>query len=431
MKKMRISMFVLAFCMGLPFLASEGYAADEPLGQGRKAKEIFGRQSGYFHPYLSVSQLHSDNIYNTKDNPASDFYTIISPGLWLSIPGTRQKSFDISTSTMAPGGFTMSRDKIDSFRRYQAGLSYGADIVRYHDKTEENVTDHNVGGFFQLNLKGGLSIDLIDQYVRGHDPRGTGDSNTLDKYKTNLFATDISYDVSEKFRLRASYSNFYVGYDDGEQNFRDRTDDSISAYIFYKFMPKTSFFVEYTFIDVDYDLTRFSDSEEDHVYGGLKWDVSKKTQGQIKAGYLSKDFDQAGFSDSDEFVLQLVANYQISPKTSLSLSGARRANETTIDQTNYTLSHNASLSYNQKLTNRISCNLGLAYTNDEYDGAITVGGVRQERDDDIWSVSPGIQYAINDWLAADFAYTYSERDSNFDTYDYENNTVFIRLSAAM
>ena len=402
--------------------------AGSGMGQEKSTGELFGPETGYIHPFLSVTQAHTDNLYNDQAK-ASDFYNIVTPGFWLAVPASKEELATFNTSSLAPGGLALSNDKAKAVGRYQTYLAYNADIYRYHEKTDENVTDHKAAAFLQYNFRGGLSFDFVDQWKRGHDPRGTGDSTTLDKFKTNLFGVNAAYELTKRFELQVEYSNFYVGYDNGRDE-RDRTDNSYGGSLHYKYSPKTTFFVEYKNIDVDYDLATYSDSSEDQVLAGMKWDVTAKTSGKLKLGYGNKDFDQAGRSDADNLVVELSGRYALTPKTSIEVTGTRKANETTIQGTNYVETDSLSVAYLQSITPRINAVVNLIYTNDSYDGATTVGSVTQERDDDIFTFAPALQYSFNKWLFADLVYSYTKRDSNFDTYDYETSQVMVRLASS-
>ncbi|HSR36179.1 MAG TPA: outer membrane beta-barrel protein, partial [Desulfurivibrionaceae bacterium] len=296
---------VVALLAGMMLLAPVAMGAEEAapmgesgetLGQAKGGGDWFGPETGYIHPLLSITQAHTDNLYNNQAK-ASDFYNIITPGVWLAVPASKEELAQFNTTSLSPGGLAMSNDKSKAIGRYQAYLSYNADIYRYHDKTDENVTDHKVGAFFQYNFRGGLSFDFVDKWNRGHDPRGTGDSTTLDKFKTNLFGVLASYDLTKRFQLQAEYGAFKVNYDNGRDE-RDRDDDTYGLSLHYIFSPKTTFLVEYKVIDVDYDLATYSDSTEQQLLGGIKWDPTAKTTLKLKMGYGNKDFDQAGKSDA-------------------------------------------------------------------------------------------------------------------------------------
>lgn len=433
----RVYAGVVALWAGMVLLVPMAMGAEEaPAGTsgeslGQEAKgggDWFGPETGYIHPFLSVTQAHTDNLYNNQAK-ASDFYNIITPGFWLAVPASKEELAQFNTSSLSPGGLAMSNDKTKAMGRYQAYLAYNADIYRYHDKTDENVTDHKAGAFFQYNLRGGLSFDFVDKWTRGHDPRGTGDSTTLDKFKNNLFGVLASYDLTKRFQLQAEYDTFTVDYDNGLDS-RDRDDNTYGLALHYKYSPKTTFLAEYKVIDVDYDLATYNDSTEQQLLGGVKWEATAKTTAKLKIGYGNKDFDRAGVSDADNLIFELSGRYAFTPKTSLEVTGARKANETSIEGTNYVRTDTVTVAYLQQITPRIAAVANLIYGNDSYDGVSTVDGVTKERDDDTVTFAPALQYSFNKWLFADLVYSYTKRDSNFDQYDYETNQVMIRLASS-
>ncbi len=246
----KMLLFLIFAFLFIPFVAysAEEEPEDEPIGQSKDMEEdLFGRKRGYIHPFLSIAEQYDDNIFNTKDNKEGDFKTIISPGVWLSIPRIRERVIllGIETSSITPGGLTHDRFRPEFISRYQTYLFYRADIEQFSHNVSENTVNHRAEGLFQYNFRGGLSIDIADLFVRSHDRRGTGISETLDKYKTNLFHIISAYEVSRRTMVRIDYANFLVDYDDSESDFRDRKDNAFSGYIFYKFRPKTSAFIEY------------------------------------------------------------------------------------------------------------------------------------------------------------------------------------------
>ncbi|MEW6594356.1 MAG: outer membrane beta-barrel protein [Thermodesulfobacteriota bacterium] len=433
MKRVHVGM--AALWAGMMLLVPVAMAAEEAapvgsggeaLGQAKGGSDWFGPETGYIHPFLSLTQAHTDNLYNNQAK-ASDFYNIITPGVWLAVPASKEELAQFNTSSLSPGGLAMSNDKTRAVGRYQAYLAYNADIYRYHDKTDENVTDHKTGAFFQYNFRGGLSFDFVNKWTRGHDPRGTGTSETLDKFKTNLFGVLASYELTKRFELQAEYDAFKVNYDNGRDE-RDRDDDTYGLSLHYKFSPKTTFLAEYKVIDVDYDQTTYSDSTEDQFLAGIKWEATGKSSLRLKAGYGSKDFEQAGKSDADNLVVELSGRYAFTPKTSLEVTGSRKANETTIEGTSYVRSDTVTVAYLQQITPRIAAVANLIYTNDSYDGIQT--GETKERDDDVITFAPALQYSFNKWLFADLVYSYTKRDSNFDQFDYETNQVMVRLASS-
>src|SRR4030042_1111632 len=409
----------------------KSFVEDKPIGKERLSGDVFGRRGGYLHPFLSISEYYTDNVVNAKGEKKSDFITVISPGVWLTIPRIYEKLLSVDTSSIAPGGFSLSRSTTGSFRRYQTYLFYGADIERFSKYSSENVTSHKLEGLFQYNLRGGLSIELVDQYLASHAIRGTGISSELDKYKTNLANLILTYDALEKIKFRIDYSNFLVNYDASRNDYRDRDDNAFSGYIFYKFQPKTSVFIEYDFIDINYDESALFDSKEYHYFGGLQWDMTAKSKGSVKAGYGVKNFSVSSIGDAKDFILEAQIDHQFTPKTSVKVKASRKTNETNISTTDFILSNNIEVQYLQRLTGKITGDVNFSYTNDSYKGNLTFGGETKERKDDTFRGAFALRYKFTEWLQLDTGYIYTKRGSNFSDFDYTSNIVFIRIAGSL
>lgn len=407
------------------FLSATGSmsAGKEALGG-----DIFGKESGYFHPALSISESYNDNIYNTKDKE-EDYITNISPSFWVALPGTKDPISIKEVSSGTTGGLTKTRFKSDSANRYQSYAFYGPQFDIYSQNDENNTTSHLAEGGLQVNLKGGMSFDVVDQYFKSNDPRGEGVSTDLDEFENNLLDGMIDYDITKKLQARIGGSLYNVHYSDTRNNYKDRQDQGLSAYLFFHLMPKTSIYVGYDHIDVEYDkdvINGFSDSTLAKYFAGVKWDITAKSKGNFKAGYLSREFDDKNYDDTDGFLAELTIDHNFTNSTSVSLTGARSNTQSDILGSNSIDSSSLGLTYNQKITAKIIATLMLRWENLDYQDI--------NRTDDVYMISPKMQYKFTDWLTSDLVYTYKTRQSESDPntdYDYENNTFMLRLTAAI
>ncbi len=400
------------------------------LGATKNNADLFG-SGGYIHPFISLAEGYSDNIFSESSSENGDFSTTLSTGAWLAYPPSRDQLLNISSTTTTPGGLATGSGHGKFFQRYQTYFLYQGDYVAYHSNSEANNNKQRLEGLFQYNLKSGISFNFIDQYKKSQDPYATGFSTQLDKFQTNLFDTSITYEVSRLLTGKIAYSYFWVDYDDIANVGRNRVDNTFIASLEYAALPKTTFITEYKFIDLDYDEQIVSDSKMNHLSERLKWDVTPKTSIDAKVTYLNKDFADPTLSNANDFGFSLSGATKFNEKSSLSISGTRQITETNTPGIDYILSHNFSISYLQALTTAVSANLSLSYAKDQYDGLTTVGTVTQERDDDIYSFSPGIEYLPNDWLITGLSYSYTKRNSNFDSNDYSTNSVLLRITLSI
>ncbi len=402
-----------------------------PLGQERSAQQIFGRSSGYFHPFLSVSESYTDNLYNTSSNKESDYITTISPGLWLALPGARQPLLQLATSSNSPGGLEVSRFETETERQFQAYGLYRAGIKELKNNRDDNTVTHRGEGMLQYNFAGGLSLEVLDIYESDNDAYDTGlERTSLDKYNSNLLNALVTYKISPKFKLRGDYSYYKLKYDADRNAFRERDDNGFSLYAFYKLLPKTSVFVEYEYVDIAYDQDTLSDSEEHHYFAGVDWNITAKSRGRIKIGYGVKDFARAGADDQDDLIFEAQIDHRFTRKTSVFAKVSRKTEETDLETTQGVLSDNFQLGYTQNLTAKLAASLKATYIHDSYDEDLTVGSQTDKRSDDYYSGDLALGYSPQEWLNLGIGYAYGDRNSNFDTFSYQSHTVYLNVTAA-
>ncbi len=396
--------------------------------------ELFGTEGGYFHPYLSIAEEYSDNLFNVNWDKKENWLTRISPGLWVSLPRRKEVPITIVPHNSSPGGLQLALHDYEGFNRYHFYLLGGLDIKLYSEDSNLNDTDGKVEGLFQFNLRSGLTLQAVDRYTHGQDrfDAGSSTANGLRRYNSNFMQGTFDWLVSEKFRTKIDYSNFLLDYTDSQDDFLDRNDNTVSAYAYYIYSPKTDLFVEYSFIDVSYDHSegKSKDNKNNFVYAGVHWVTTEKTSLRFKAGYQKKKYDNdqsEGINNNpDGFALEGELLYKFTVKTDIDLKVSRK-----IDETDSYVALNkkvlaASLVYNQKITDKwiASCHIG--YEHADYDQLID-----QSRDDKRFVISPALQYLFRDWLMGEVRYTYDTRNSSDDFFDYDTNRVMLSLNFAI
>lgn len=379
---------------------------------------------------MTLEENYSDNIFYTDIDEESDFTTLVTPGIWFSIPGRKERTRKIYTSKDTPGGITISRYDQPSFRRLNAYFSYEPEFEIYADNSDQNTTSHQFEGVLQYNLKGGLSIELLDQFIDTYDAYSSSlaDREKQDKYITNLANITIGYRISDKLNVNLGYSNFLVDYDEKLSERWNRTDHTATGYIYFQVRPKAAVFTGYEFTQINYEEDERSDNTENRFYGGFQWDVTEKSRGRIKAGYGDKDFDAADIENSQDYIYEIQLDHRLTRKTSLSLFAYRKKEEANFSAYDYILTHKATASYMQRVTNKISIGMRLSYAYESFEGEVNLIGKSEERKDDLYYLNPYIRYHFRDWFSMDLEYKYEKRDSNTTLYEFETNSLLIGLS---
>ena len=393
---------------------------------------LFGGRTGYIHPFLSVSGFYTSNLFRTAGNEQADRYTVIVPGIWLALPARKQKLPEIGTSNTAPGGLSLSRVTAERERRVQGYALYQANIRKYDRFAEEDRIDHRGQGMLKFSTRRGSSLEFVDVYERNSDPYGTGGKTvrTLDTFDANLFNAILVGRLSAKVLLRADYGRYRLNYVDADNTYRDRNDDSYSAYLFFQATPKTAVFVQGEFINIEYDEDRnIGDSQHNNYYLGMQMQTSANTRGRFKIGYGLQDYDT---SESEDLLVEAQLDYFFTPKTSLYLQGTRRILETDQIGARSILSHRVLLGYRQRMTAKLAGDASFFFNRNDYDGTVSIGNrIASNYFHDEFGGSAALGFSPRTWLNLSVGYEYRERDSNFDSEDYRNNTVFLRAAAAL
>ena len=91
-------------------VGDEGYGS--PIQSDRvRSGEIYSKRAGYVHPFLSVGGFYTDNLFNNDTDEKSDWVAVMTPGVWVARPASRQKLVNVNTMNTAPGGLALSRFK--------------------------------------------------------------------------------------------------------------------------------------------------------------------------------------------------------------------------------------------------------------------------------------------------------------------------------
>lgn len=415
----------VALILALPMV---GFAEEE---KAIDADELFGGGGGYFHPYVTTTGMYEDNVYQTAENEIGDYATIFSPGIWLALPGVREKSSSPTTSPRTTGGVGVVEDRGDVLRRMKAFLHYRADMTRYEEEDSEDSDDQRFEGLLQYSLKGGLAFEAMGQYLDSHENPGESVSGAKDDYTSNLLGGRVTYDMGTRFRLRGEYSNFDVNYDSAENDTRSRNDDKYVASLYYKLTGKSSVLVEYDFVDISYDESPDFDSEEQYMWGGYRYRLSEKTMGEVKLGYLNKDYAVGDAEGQGDLVVKGWIDYELTGKSRLKLIASRLPEEADKYGEESALTNDVSAVLSHDLTSKIMLSLGGGYGQTTYEGNYIYNGVVSEREDDKYTAKLSLDYRIQDWLGVGASYTYEDKESNIDDLSYTDNTVLLSLTLAM
>jgi hypothetical protein len=382
--------------------------------------DIFGKAGGHFHPFISVTSHYLDNIYESDQEKKADVLTVLTGGLWFSAPGVKRLMIE-QTSGSLPGGIRKRSILNETERPYQAYFLYKADAERYSKYDSGNFVNHKAEALMSLNGSAGHRLELSDVYLRSHDAKGEEPVKELGEFRSNHLGLSATVALTSKLLLRVDYGQFRIDYEKDIFKHKEHEDRSYSAFAYFRMLPKTSVYVEYTGTEIDYDDIYLLDSEEKDYLLGLQWEVTEKTKGDVKAGFSKREYDSPAREKSSLAKIVGDVEYRFGRKTMIEVEAGRYRKEAGVQSADFVLSEHASMRFINRPTSKIKWSVVARVRKSTYEG------VGQNRvDDDVYG-SAQLNYKFKRWFYAHTGYSYERRSSSQQGSGYTANSVYLGL----
>jgi hypothetical protein len=370
-----------------------------PTGSGPASVQM-GDTPLYFTPYIGLAYGRDDNLFfSDVFKRASNLY-LVSPG--------------VKVDARSPNSVLQ--------------LAYQGQIGRYTDSEDDNYIDHTFRSQFDFALDRRNFFKLGYDYIRGHDPRGSTDrptSNSPDKYR--LSSPSIAYAFGAPGavgRLEAYYSDAHKRYlNNRDVTFAsDRNTQEFGGIFYWRVMPKTYVLAEARRTVLGYlDPASPFNSTEYRYYGGVSWEATAATTGTVKIGRIEKRFE----SDAPRFTgtsWEVTVTWAPRTYSKFDLFTVRTPTEST-GLGDFILSDITGVTWTHAWTSVLNTGVDARFQKDRYKGF--------DRTDEIYSLGLKVGYRFRRWLTLGAEYTYTNRDSNLNNFDYDRNFYLLTATASM
>ncbi len=361
-------------------------------------------------PVLDVTATYDSNVYQASENPESGWETSVAPSLRLVLP----------------------------VRRFYINAEGGLDFLNY-DVESVTTTDWFVGAAVGADFPGGLSFKIADRQELNYQTTDQefGPGEDLDE---NTLTAMVSYAIRNALRLELS--GVRRAYDFEISDDRDRVESLGSLTLYWKFRPAISALFEGSYEAFQYDSYTVQDNSETQVALGLTWDVTERSTGHVKAGYQWKRYDvqdlSLGTEDGDYFTLAAGVRHFFTVRTVLAVDLSHESQESDFPENPYFLRTTVGASLSQRFTPKLYGRVGARYSSDAYPNATSydnpydtsTGLESGKRTDNTIDATVALGFDVTRWFALELAYNGEWRDSNFDTFDYDQNRVSLSAKAA-
>ncbi|MGI8960867.1 MAG: hypothetical protein ACR2IV_14110 [Bryobacteraceae bacterium] len=358
-----------------------------------------------YHVSLAVRSVYDDNINLNPSNREDDIYTTIEP------------TFDVGFG-QADGNYI--------------ALTYAPNAFLFVNHSENDALQHVISltGQYRFPL---LTLSLAQgvQILNGtglNADTGTGTTFTrtnLDvagRTRVNIYSTRLNanYSLTGKTFLTAGLGYSLSDY----ATFISSSVLSGNVYFNYTYSPKLSVGLG---LDGGYNAVESGqDQTYEQINARASYELTGKVSASLTAGAEFRQATNSGAQDNGSPVFDGNLFYQPFDGTNISLSFARRTqNSATLFGQDF---HSTSftLSARQRFLQRIYLGLTVGYENSEYFS--TFSGLSSLRSDDYYFLQPSVDLNITSFWNAGVYYFHREDDSTLPTFSFYDNQFGIRTS---
>ncbi|HAU89970.1 MAG TPA: hypothetical protein DCW72_07035 [Elusimicrobia bacterium] len=357
------------------------------------------------NPFLSTQESYDSNIYLTKDEAKSALINRSVIGVNLV-------------------------ENLGS--RYDLKGGYNMELLGYSRETEiNNAAHHNADLGFKGNMPKGITVTVDDKWKQTTDQ---ATSQTVERALRveNTMGFNLNAPIRGKFGFSLVAQHVYNNYLDTTYGALDREETQVGANLEYKWQPKTKFFLAYRHGILNYQTGYTNDATFDNVEVGATGQIAPKVQGTVTAGAQMRKYDDNlndAKEDANTAQYSAQAIWKPVEKTDVTLFAKRGNVETNYGDARFYTSTLTDLSVS-RMVRKFKVTLGLSYEDVRYsDKNNTLSATELKRNDENASARLLVDYNIQKWLVANFGYSYKDRSSNFDQFEYKDNVVSLGLKA--
>lgn len=390
-------------------------------------------------PALKLGGAYDDNIYlgngytNNPNNPGttqngqltkpikSDYIFQVMPGLLLR--------YDL------PGG------------RGSVNLGYEGKWSFYRHTTSQNWNDQSVVFNGDYTAPAGLIAAVSNVYKNGNDPYGDAVQYGLGLTKKrwiNDLTTKVGWDFFNRFKVIGYYNFHKQKYKDDQDYTQNWTTNKFGIGLQMRVLPKTWAFLRYHYGAQNFDTNLRGTTDQNNasnklnsINAGLTWDGGGKLGGELNFGWgwlnFDNDFDPNGikYENKNTWIAATSIDYEMFPKTRLTLNVARAMRPTGADKQEYYDDTNVGINVGQDLPYKFSATAGFIYGRNDYNTQVSPASMSTaDRVDNNYNFNVDFRYKIRIWLNASLGYRYMKKDSNDVTQGFTDNQVMLSIGAS-
>lgn len=350
-------------------------------------------------PFVTERVEYQSNVFQTPSHAKDDVIFKTIPGLLLELP-------------VGP---------------HRLDLGARLEFLNFADLDEQNATHFFFLGKIGLNFPGGLAVALKDDFQHTTDPPGTELTGRIGS-TTNVLAPSVEYSLARRFAIGADYNWTHVNFDKSVNNL-DRDEHTFGLTGFWKVQPKTDLLLNAAYGFKDFDVQSQRNVDRFMVMGGVRGEITSRLTSTFRIGFEDRD----PRADHRAAFRGLVASgdwvFMPTERTRMMLIVERSVAESIFATNFWYVANMLTLSAEHKFTPKLTATARVFGGTNEYpDKTAKPNSVQAWRSDELVGASLGADYQIQRWLGVGADYTFTQRNSNFNNFDFKSDVVGAKIT---
>lgn len=293
---------------------------------------------------------------------------------------------------------------------------------------EQYLKDHRQSGFSHqwgiqswyagenLSVKFGNSFKFAKAYA-------TSEQNERRTVLVNEVYPEIAYRLGQKFSLSAIYNNSIFHYAESILTDNSYTSSEYGGRLYYHTTPKLDIYVQGSATTVDYYHSGLFDSRGYGVYIGTYGKLTERIRLNLETGFLSRDYEDGRINAYRNWVWEGIVNYRLTSKMDLSLQLKRNVQESVYQRTGWYEPHRLGLNLAYHATRHVTLEGGGNFQGNRYSRETPEGDLLKKRKDYLMQTFASVQWTPFRHFALSVRYGFDFRESNFNVFDYTEQSV--------
>jgi putative beta-barrel porin BBP2 len=303
----------------------------------------------------------------------------------------------------------------------------------YYGSVEDNSLEPNLNLSMTLihHVTPRLSLEFAGSAAYQTEPDFQYGLSTNRRAGNYFFTTDklsANYAWAPRFATATSYSIAAIKYDDSAAGmFEDRIENTFGNEFRFLLWPTTNLIGEYRFQIVNYDQIN-RDSTTNYLLGGFDHTFGPRLSAVFRGGAQFRSYEDGSDQNSPYFESSL--SYKLGKDTSVVWESRYGIEEGDLVTNSTRKTFRTGIQGRHNLTSRISANLAMYFSNDDYEETRTLDPAtgkfvtNPSFTENSFNVDLSLRYLVTRYMGIDVGYDHTTVSSGAMSRDYSRNRVW-------